>query len=98
MKPCPLSNALIELLPGAIITRRREQDWRSATFSGVQLELVLRVDASDAAPAKAFTQMIGDHEFALPDLLVADILVTERQETENSIALTVEALLLNDDA
>jgi hypothetical protein len=98
MRPCPLSDALIALLPGAVITRRREHDWRSATFSGARLMLDLQIEGIDAAQAKNFATMVEDHEFLLPDLLVADIVVTEQQYISNAAALTVEALLLEEEA
>jgi hypothetical protein len=98
MRPCPLSDALIALLPGAVITRRREQDWRSATFSGARLMLDLQIEGIDAAQAKNFVMMVENHEFSLPDLLVADIAVTGQQRIGNATALTVEALLLEEEA
>jgi hypothetical protein len=96
MRGCPLSNALTELLPGAAVIRRREYDWRSATSLGVRLVLDLQIEGFDAARAKTFVAMVADHEFSLPDLLVADIAVTEQRSIGNATALTVEALLLDE--
>lgn len=98
MKPCPLSSALSALLPTAVITRRREQDWRSATFSGVRLVLELQVEASGAEQAQRFAAQIADQEFVLPGLLVADIVVTDQRIVPDGIAIMVEALLLEDEA
>jgi hypothetical protein len=97
MTACPFSSALMALLPGALVVRRREYEWRSATFSGVRLVLDLQVEGLDAARTKTFATKSEDYEFSLPGLLVADIAVTERQATEAGIALTVEALLLEDE-
>jgi hypothetical protein len=98
MKPCSLSNALTALLPGAVIIRRREHGWRSATFSGIRLVLDLQIAGSDAVLAKNFATMVEDHEFSLPDLLVADIAVTEQRNIGSATALTVEALLLDEES
>lgn len=92
MSSCPLSEALVALLPGAVVTRRRAQDWHSATFSGQRLQLDIRM-ADDDELAEAFAQSLAEHEFALPHWLVADILVTGR----SGDLLMVEALLLDDE-
>lgn len=97
MKLCPLPNALMELLPGAIITRRQEHDWRSATFSGARLILDLQIEGYDAVRASNMAKMIKDHEFSLPDLLVADIAVTDQRAVEGVTMLTVEALVLDEE-
>lgn len=92
MKGCALSDALPDLLPSAVVTRRRETDWHSATFSGRRLVLELRTIASVEA-VDAFTLQLADHEFAIPGTLVADIMVAAR----DGEVLTVEALLLDDE-
>jgi hypothetical protein len=96
MRLCPLSDALLELLPTAIITRRRDHAWHSATLSGMRMVLDLQIEGFDAARAKDFAAMIEDHEFSLPELLVADIAVTEQRSTGSAIMMTIEALLLAD--
>jgi hypothetical protein len=90
MNRCGLSNALCSLLPETVVTRRRETDWHSATFSGRRIVLSLRTNAS-ATDIAAFTDALVDHEFSVPGLLVADIAVT----AQHGDALTVEALLLD---
>jgi hypothetical protein len=92
MSGCALSDALLAMLPGAVVIRRREQGWHSATFSGRRLVLDLRTAASTEVVA-AFTRQLGDCEFAIPDMLVADIAVTAR----DGEMLIVEALLLDDE-
>lgn len=97
MTRCALSNALMELLPGAVIARRREYDWHSANFSGVRLVLDLRFDGLDAVQAINFAKTVGDHDFSLPDLLVADIAAIDGRTANGGIALVVEALLLDEE-
>jgi hypothetical protein len=65
----------------------------------MRLTIDLKLEAPDAAArSKTFTAQIGDHEFSLPDVLVADIAVTQQQATDGGMALTVEALLLDEEA
>jgi hypothetical protein len=65
----------------------------------VRLIIDLQLEGADAAArATAFAAAIADHEFALPDLLVADILVSRQHDLVDGIALTVEALLLDEEA
>jgi hypothetical protein len=96
MTRCALAKALCALAPGAIITRRVERDWHSATFAGKRVTLDLAWDAP-VADVEAFAAMLCEHEFA--DLLVADIVV-ERQASaaDGATALSIEALLLDDEA
>jgi hypothetical protein len=92
MSGCALSDALLAMLPGAVAIRSREQGWHSATFSGRRLVLDLRTAASTEV-VDAFTRQLGGHEFAIPDMLVADIAVTAR----DGEMLKVEALLLDEE-
>jgi hypothetical protein len=92
MSRCALSEALVALLPGSFISRRRAYDWHSATFSGQRLVLDIRTVTGNEQ-AEAFAQILGEREFALPQRLVADIMVTARKGN----LLTVEALLLDDE-
>jgi hypothetical protein len=96
MTGCPLSDALIRLLPDAIVTRRRESDWHSATFSGKQLILDLKTSAPEP-DIRRFADGLAEHEFSIPNLLVADIAVAAQQELADGVLLTVEALLLEED-
>jgi hypothetical protein len=90
MSRCGLSDALLAMLPDTVIARRREFARHSATCSGRRLVLELRTAAS-VAEIDVFTRQLGDLEFAIPEILVADIMVSGR----NGDMLTVEALLLD---
>ena len=93
---CALSQALCALARGAVVTRRVERDWHSATFAGKRVTLDLVWDAP-VADVEAFAAMLGEHEFA--DLLVADIVVARQTKaTDGAKVLTIEALLLDDEA
>ena len=93
---CALSQALCALAPGAVVTRRIERDWHSATFAGKRVMLDLAWDAPDG-DVEAFAAMLGEHEFA--ELLVADIVVEgQASAADGAMVLTIEALLLNDEA
>jgi hypothetical protein len=92
MSGCALSDALLAMLPGTVITRRRETAWHSATFSGRRLVLDLKTAAS-AEVIEAFACQLGEHDFAIPDMLVADIMVA----AHHADRVVVEALLLDDE-
>jgi hypothetical protein len=93
---CVLAKALVTLAPGAVVTRRVERDWHSATFAGKRVVLDLMWDAAEG-DVEAFAAMLSEHEFV--DLLVADIVV-ERQASaaDGATVLSIEALLLDDEA
>jgi hypothetical protein len=93
MSGCALSDALLALLPGTVVTRRRETAWHSATFSGRRLILDLKTSASEEV-VDAFAGQLGEHDFAIPEMLVADIMVAARIGDR----VVVEALLLDDEA
>lgn len=96
MTRCALSQALCALAPGAVVTRRVERDWHSATFAGVRVTLDLLWDAP-VADVAAFAAMLGEHEFADTDLLVADIIVARQTcAADGATVLSIEALLLDD--
>lgn len=87
-----LAEALIALLPDAVVTQQRAYDWHSATFSGKRIVLNLRTNASAEAVSE-FAHILSDHEFSIPDMLVADIAMM----AHHGDVLTVEALLLEED-
>ena len=98
MRGCALSRALCALVPGAVIARRKERGWHSATFAGKRVILDLVWDAP-VADVAAFASMLSEHEFAQPDLLVADISVARQTcAADDAVVLTIEALLLGDEA
>lgn len=98
MKGCALSKALCALALGAVVTRRVERDWRSATFAGKRVTLDLVWDAAESE-VEAFAAMLSEHEFADADLLVADIVVARQTcAPGGATVLNIEALLLEDEA
>lgn len=98
MMRCALAKALVALAPGAVVTRRVERDWHSATFAGKRVMLDLAWDASPSVVTE-FTAMLSEHEFADADLLVADIIVARQSSAADGAALlAIEALLLDDEA
>ena len=97
MTRCVLSKALCALAPGAVVTRRVERDWHSATFAGRRVALDLQWDAAEG-DVEAFAAMLSEHEFADADLLVADILVARQtRAADGATVLSIEALLLDDE-
>jgi hypothetical protein len=96
MKGCALSRALVALAPGGVITRFVERDWCSGTFAGKQVMLDLQWDAS-ARDVQAFTVLLSEHELALPDQFVDDIVVVRQvNAADGTTVLSIEALLLDD--
>jgi hypothetical protein len=87
-----MTDALLAMLPDSVVIHRCEFDWHSATFSGKRLVLDLQTQATLEA-IDAFAQMLGEHEFSVPAMLVADIIMTKRARNE----ISVEALLLDDE-
>ena len=97
MKRCALSKALCALALGAVIARRVEHGWHSATFAGQRVMLDLVWDAPEA-DVEAFAAMLSKHEFADADLLVVDIVVTQQtRAADGATVLSIEALLLEDE-
>lgn len=95
MTRCPLAKALCALAPGAVVTRRVERDWHSATFAGKRVMLDLAWDAAEV-DVEAFAAMLGEHEFTT--VLVADILVARQAiAADGTTVLSIEALLLDDE-
>jgi hypothetical protein len=68
--------------------------WASATFAGARHRFAFAPAAPACADALAST--IGSAEFALPGHLVADIVVASRAVSRDGIALTIEALTVED--
>ena len=97
MTHCALSQALCALALGAVVTRRVERDWHSATFAGKRVTLDLVWNAP-VAEVEAFAAMLSEHEFGNAGLLVADIVVTQQTKAaDGATVLSVEALLLDDE-
>lgn len=95
--PCPLSSALLTLLPGACLRSRKATGWHSATFSGERVTVLLSLEGEQRHERAAhFAQALPETEFSLRRQLVADIVVSDMSDSEDSLLLTVEALLLDE--
>ena len=68
--------------------------WASATFTGARHRL--EYHAAPTMEADAFAAAIGQREFTLPGHLVADIAVAARTACDAGVALTIEALTVED--
>lgn len=74
-------------------------DWQSLTFTGERHRIDLRIVGPHAsAYAERMLHRIGDVEFSIPAILVADIAVDEgpARLKDGSISVTIEALTLVD--
>lgn len=80
--------------PAPPLRLAHSEAWASATFAGARHRLEFA--AADPVRADAFAAAIGQREFALPGHLVADIAVAARTTTPAGIALTIEALTVED--
>ena len=75
-------------------------DWQSLTFTGERHLIALRVTGRDSA--SIVTRMchgLGNAEFSIPGLIVADIAVLEgpRRTLDGSTCVTIEALTVSED-
>lgn len=68
--------------------------WASATFAGARHRFAFM--PTEPARADALAETIGSTEFALPGHLVADIVVAARAVSREGVALTIEALTVED--
>jgi hypothetical protein len=73
-----------------------ERPWASITFSGTRHELVLRFEGIEEVEAgERLIERLAEHEFAIPDQLVADATVTRVEHHFGTVeTLTVTAVLL----
>lgn len=94
---CAFTDAIGILAAGALLTRRRESDWCSAAFVGKRIVLDLLWQGSDEE-LQDFLNRLPDNEFHLPGLFVADIAGTKHVSVDGHVPLTIEALLLREDA
>ena len=95
--PCPLSKALLAMLPGATLSSRKHAGWHSATFSGERVTVELGLTGDDRHERAArFAETLPETEFRLRRQLVADILVSNTSEAGDALLVTVEALLLDE--
>lgn len=85
-----------EAMPCAMPPLRaaRSEAWASATFAGARHRLEL--EPADAPQADAFAAHVLAAEYSLPGHLVADIAVAARTVTADGVALTIEALTVEE--
>jgi hypothetical protein len=97
-KACPISLALVAMLPNAAVTSRHERSWHSATFAGSRIMLCIAVpDDADHAVLVDFRKRLLDHDFALTRGFVADIaIIGERTSAGEKSVFEIEVLLLDD--
>ncbi|WP_417593420.1 hypothetical protein [Parasphingorhabdus sp.] len=75
------------------VTIQRERPWASITFTGTRHSFAVNwPNAPSPDQRDNIAKTIAEHEFAIPGYFVADMLVTERSETQ----FLVEALLIID--
>lgn len=82
-----------------LLTDAQSTDWQSLTLTGERHQIELRVAPPDAdAVVRRMCGSIEDAEFALPGLIVADIVVFGEpvQETDGSTRITIEALTIEE--
>ncbi len=92
-----LIDSLSEMLPAANIISAKHTEWHSATFAGLKSCFDIMLPGENAAErADAFCAQLPVHEFNLRRYMVADISVTRMLECDGGIAMTIEALLLDE--
>jgi hypothetical protein len=77
-----------------------ERPWHSLTFSGTQIGLSVQMqDGAWHSDVEALSQLLAEHEFDLPDQIVADIVVTGPVTgavmAKGAQCLIIDALLLD---
>lgn len=82
----------------AVIVAQREHPWASATFTGHRHAITIRLADTDAAVRAAlFAERCDTIEFAMPQMVVADMIVmATRQSGDNAVEIDVEALTIDD--
>jgi hypothetical protein len=73
-----------------------ERPWHSLTFSGAQICLSVALPVTAAEQRSGVAQLLDDHEFSLPNQLMADIAITETAIFDGQFRLIIDALLLED--
>lgn len=95
-----LREALVALAGGhARIATHREKSWASITFAGARHTLDLTFTGAEAVAAgEAFIAGLSDHEFAIPQQLVAEAYVAavDHRLDPPHLAVTCEVLMLEE--
>lgn len=92
-RPDQLINALRKLLPGATFRIASCRNWCSITFVGQQLTIIAEFEKSKQV--QMFATSLPEHEFTLPDVIVADIFVVDMRNDGEVVRLQIDALLLD---
>ncbi len=75
----------------------RSREWASITFTGARHEIAIRLGGPDAeAVADGFVAGLDATEFRLRGHILADIVLVERERTEDGVRLRIEALTVED--
>lgn len=86
--------------PDANLLTHEETPWASITFAGTRHELTLDFDGIPACKAgELFIAALPDHEFSIPNMLVADATVSEVDSSytpEPRMVVTCTLLLLEE--
>jgi hypothetical protein len=83
-----------------LLTDAETIDWRSLTFSGERHHFQLRIPGPESRETAArMCSGLGDVEFSIPGVIVADIAIVGKpiREIDGSTRLTIEALTVTDD-
>ena len=80
--------------PLPALATAHSEAWASATFAGARHRFAFV--PTEPAHADALAEAIGRTEFSLPGHLVADIVVASRSVSRAGVALTIEALTVED--
>ncbi|WP_394727199.1 hypothetical protein [Altererythrobacter sp. GH1-8] len=86
--------------PGANLLTHEETPWASITFAGARHELTIDFDGIAACKVgERFIEALPDHEFTIPNMLVADATVrevTSSYSPEPRMVVTATLLLLEE--
>ena len=89
--------ALGMLLPGAAFSISSCHDWFSITFAGQQMTIIAEMESAFGLDqARLFASTLPELEFALPGLVVADIVVARITNKGENMCLEIDALILDE--
>ena len=84
---------------GALV-EHRQRAWASVTFSGTRHELAFRFEGEEASEGgENLIAKVGEHEFAIPGQLVADVAVVAVDSAalpEPAMTVRLEVLMLDE--
>lgn len=83
---------------GSVSVDARSVPWNSIGLQGERHAIRLFLEGPLAhRTAKRLARMLTDHEFAIPGLLVADLVIVTNERTPTGAILTLEALTLTEE-